>query len=132
MTKQEIFDKVATHLLNQGEKSMNGLECAYRGGYGMSCAIGCLIPNEKYTAGMEKMGLRNPAIVNVLEDNGVDCEVTNYFLLVELMRIHDELNVSDWPTALANLAERFLLNLTVFMVNVKLPVPVPINDLTTI
>ncbi len=47
MTKQEIFDKVATHLLTQNEKALNSVGgCVYRTDKGLKCAVGCLIPVE--------------------------------------------------------------------------------------
>ena len=54
MTHQEIFDKVVTHLFTQGRpaKDEEG-RCAYRGLNKTSCAVGCLIPDEKYTPSLE-------------------------------------------------------------------------------
>jgi hypothetical protein len=51
MTDQEIFDKVALHLLSyakQGFKSVDDRGCLYRNGEGLSCAVGCLIPDDLY------------------------------------------------------------------------------------
>ena len=56
MNQQEIFDKVATHLIAQGKQSLgywDGLEgsdltCSYRGADGTMCAAGCLIPDDEY------------------------------------------------------------------------------------
>lgn len=57
MTNQEIFDKVATHLLSQGKRSaLGGVGCAYRGDGGLQCAIGCLIPDELYRYELEGWG----------------------------------------------------------------------------
>lgn len=59
MTCQEIFDKVATHLFTQGRRAVNPnftLQCQYRTvteDKTLSCAIGCLIPDEVYTTAME-------------------------------------------------------------------------------
>src|SRR5690349_11599184 len=51
MNAQEIFDKVARHLLTQKEQSRDSFSCAYRGvnqnGKILSCAVGCLIPDDK-------------------------------------------------------------------------------------
>ena len=46
MTKQEIFDKVATHLLTQRKPCLVGKTsdgCCYRKGK-LKCAAGCLLP----------------------------------------------------------------------------------------
>ena len=64
MNQQEIFDKVATHLIAQGKQSramlthvlklgakpvaQGGAGCAYRGDGGTMCAAGCLIPDDEY------------------------------------------------------------------------------------
>jgi hypothetical protein len=53
-TQQEIFDKVVEHLFAQGCKSSEygvnvGETCLYRGPNGTKCAIGCLIPDNRYT-----------------------------------------------------------------------------------
>ena len=46
---QELFDKIATHLLTQGARSENSLgKCLYRGEFGRKCAVGCLISDEEY------------------------------------------------------------------------------------
>jgi hypothetical protein len=54
MTKQEIFDTVAIHLIKQGKKSVgDDGNCLYRGPEGLKCAVGCLIPDEVYRPEME-------------------------------------------------------------------------------
>lgn len=53
-TAQEVFDYVADHLLKQGERSLTPTQgCLYRGGRGLSCAVGCLIPDHIYDVNME-------------------------------------------------------------------------------
>lgn len=54
MTPQEIFDTVVTHLSKQGKRSVNiEGDCLYRGPGGLSCAVGCLIPDSEYVHEME-------------------------------------------------------------------------------
>ena len=53
MTKQEIFNTVAKHLLKQGAAAVDGAQCVYRDPSGASCAVGCLIPDEVYDEAME-------------------------------------------------------------------------------
>jgi hypothetical protein len=53
MTNQEIFDFVVRALLKQGRPAYDGNQCRYRTSDGRKCAIGHLIPDEKYTPAME-------------------------------------------------------------------------------
>lgn len=58
MTDQEFFDKTITHLLKQGKQSIvpsASNTCMYRGPDNTSCAIGCHIPDEMYSSGMENL-----------------------------------------------------------------------------
>ncbi|OYU33258.1 hypothetical protein [Novosphingobium sp. PASSN1] len=54
-TNQEIFDTCLAHLRAQGRRSVHpdlGI-CAYRGADNLKCAIGILIPDDKYHPGLE-------------------------------------------------------------------------------
>ena len=57
MKKQEVFNKVAAHLLAQGKPALKGEDCVYRSKDGLKCAIGCLIPDENYTPEMERKSI---------------------------------------------------------------------------
>ena len=58
MTDQELFDKVVTHLRTQGKQSTGSHGgCMYRNAEGLTCAAGCLIPEEFDTAGIEGLPL---------------------------------------------------------------------------
>ena len=89
LTNQEIFNKVATHLFTQGKRSFDKKlkVCAYRNDEGLSCAIGCLIPDELYDPAFE--GRR---IWGLMDEN---YEVKKYFsnvsleLLSKLQGVHD-------------------------------------------
>lgn len=51
MTGQDVFDKVAKHFVTQVVQSELGDEsdtCAYRSPEGLTCAAGCIIPDEHY------------------------------------------------------------------------------------
>lgn len=93
MTKQELFDKVATHLLKQRRVSRltNSGSCAYRGVEGTSCAIGCLIPDELYEKNMEGSSIRilmmhRPDIQELIGKGNVE-------LASRLQRIHDSVSI---------------------------------------
>lgn len=60
--RQRIFDRVVEHLAQQGKPAMTKGTCMYRTEDGLSCAVGCLIPNDKYEPAMENQ--RVGAVLN--------------------------------------------------------------------
>lgn len=106
MTLQEIFDKVYRHLLSQGKQAYDETRpgCVYRSPDGLSCAIGCLIPNSLYYPALEGHGVRNMAIITVLKKAGVIPDIEDYWdyvvLLDNLQKIHDSVFPVDWQEKL--------------------------------
>ena len=95
MTLQEIYDKVRNHMLKQGRRSVisdNSRSCAYRGSGGMMCAVGCLIPDEKYSPDIEGMSAEK------LKEGLFPFPLTQRVrcLLSELQLIHDFREVHKW------------------------------------
>ncbi len=127
MTLQEIFDKVRTHLLTQGEQCAFGGNCKYRGDNGKMCAVGCLIPDALYNPEIEDVGVRvhfqklfrkafggakQKILHNILKEcvPGFYPEETNaaYKLLVDLQNVHDQYeNAGDWPAELRVVAGKY-------------------------
>jgi hypothetical protein len=112
MNKQQIFDKVARHLLKQNAKSRvvetgpdsdETVHCKYRGPDGLMCAVGCLIPDDLYDPKME--GRRAHAILGSLFFDRTGISREDMGLLEALQSIHDNTSVRDWPGHLRNLAE---------------------------
>lgn len=117
MNKQEIFDTVSVHLLRQGKKSMKtlpkvGEACAYRGDGGCMCAIGALIPDDKYDPDMENQtvyGLIDEfpgalAHLGIFAGLGASARWHASFL-AKLQAIHDSTFLpADWPRELAAFA----------------------------
>lgn len=70
MTPQEVFNTVATHLFEQGEMAYDGSKesCMYRTDDGLKCAVGCLVPDETYSLGMEYQGVFR--LIDNAEDRG--------------------------------------------------------------
>lgn len=99
-TAQEVFDKVANHLLTQNKKSIDeGLdECLYRSPDGLKCAIGCLIPDDMYKEEMEGAYIHFRA------------KEEHEKLLRELQQLHDRKHPKQWRTALAVLATKHKLS----------------------
>lgn len=124
MTKQALFNKVAQHLLTQQKKAATRSgTCMYRTQTGLSCAIGCLIPDNKYDKSFEGVGI---------DDTFWDCEEDLEFvrdmrkimraaglvkaqtkLASELQNVHDFYSVKQWPQELERVAEEFGLKSTI-------------------
>ena len=67
-TDQEIFNKVAAHLIKQGRQAKANFSCLYRAPDGCKCAIGVLIPDDKYDPRMEEHGIRE-LIIGFSQEN---------------------------------------------------------------
>lgn len=99
-TRQEIFDIVSAHLLTQNEKSVvvahNGVsQCKYRGPRGLKCAIGVLIPDEKYDPSWEGRSMHAPDIVfSLTRACGIRPDDGSF--ASSLQQIHDSYDVCAW------------------------------------
>jgi hypothetical protein len=112
MSINEIFYKVEKHLLKQNKQAMVRNRCKYRTSSGLSCAVGCLIPDEMYT--------------NKLENRDVSCLPSDVLtpiigvqftrrerklhLLDDLQEMHDNILPEKWPTVLAAIKNAFNIN----------------------
>ena len=106
MTNQELFDTVSAHLLKQNERSASGNgECLYRGPSGLKCAIGCLIPDDRYTPDLEGV---NACGDQVSQAAGLDS--TNTDLVRHLQILHDEKDVYTWHEELKLLGKEYGLD----------------------
>lgn len=104
MDNQELFNRVAKHLLTQGKKSINPAtnRCMYRAPDGCSCAIGCLIPDEAYSGAIED---KSSSHEFVRKAAGLTEE--NSDLARKLQGVHDSYLVSFWDSQLGIVAESF-------------------------
>ena len=135
LSPQEIFDRVAQHLVTQGMRSMTmnpensdlPAICSYKNPDGLKCAVGVLIPDAVYAPEMEGRAI---CTVSRLFDSGYAEEGTNLLgqalldvgvdirdenvsaLLQRLQDIHDEGEVSLWPEALKAAADDYRLTYT--------------------
>ncbi len=105
---QTMFNKVYTHLLTQKAKAKDGQVCMYRDRKGRSCAVGCLIPDNRYRPQFE--GNRVDHDVNIAEAADIQ-GYQEMNLATALQNIHDNFTVDEWPSALAR--EAGFLGLTV-------------------
>ena len=127
MNTQEIFDKVASHLLTQNVRSPFGGSCLYRAPNGNMCAVGCLISKEVYDAQnytdaddnvvnrLEGAGIRSIRVRGSVEDSiGRTLDDPELRLLMDLQGMHDRLGPEDWPARMQKFADRYdLSNLVV-------------------
>lgn len=115
MTNQQIFDRVAKHLLKQGARALetDGSGSVYYAENGNRCAIGCLIPKGRYAPEIEHCAVddlrfRFPGYLEAIFGSRVS---RNMPLLEELQRVHDMTEPSEWAGELAKTACKFGLKL---------------------
>lgn len=101
-TKEQVFDQVAKHLLQQQKKSLSkgGSTCFYRGADGLKCAAGSLIGDEEYEKHMEGLSWTGLAIEGLVPSKHLD-------LISHLQGIHDNSDVEDWENELTEVAKDF-------------------------
>lgn len=110
--KQEIFDKVAKHLLTQKVRCVDKQGCCvyFNVETNMKCAAGCLIPDRDYSEYFER-GAVDYYIIN---------KITNFFknsgyskneieLVQELQELHDWFRPKTWKKRLRLIAKEHSL-----------------------
>lgn len=120
LIEQSVFDRVAKHLLKQNEQSIKIISdgqsspvCMYKGPNGLKCAIGCLIPEDRYDPSFELQSVNNPAIMMMLEDV-FQFEHSIYALgfLNDLQLLHDSNTPDMWSHELMYFAGQHQLHTT--------------------
>lgn len=114
MNSQEIFDKVAEHLLTQNCRSVKkdalGMyPCVYRTTEGLKCAIGCLIPEELYDPLMEGLPVET-LLRGFIELREYVPEVS---LAKSLQTVHDLHPPEAWRDELKSVAWQYRLSTVV-------------------
>ena len=110
MSMSKIFYKVKKHLLQQGERSTDGIVCQYRGPNGLSCAVGCLMTDGMYSVHLERNDVTNSTSIKALTPIiGVHHykRTMKLELLTMLQRLHDVVPVSNWSIKLDEIQEKF-------------------------
>jgi hypothetical protein len=103
-TKREVFDIVKNHLLTQNKRSVDEYgRCMYRAPDGSKCAIGCLIPDERYKPELEKLAAYSNEVLASLEGVLSDEESGWGMFLNSLQSVHDNYHVHDWSRQLAKI-----------------------------
>lgn len=113
-TAQEVFNRVALHMLKQNAKSTNmglltadaqpAMLCLYRGKDSLgSCAAGCLIADDEYNQKFE-----GKTWSGMVDRKWVPPQHVS--LIRKLQNVHDGSSVEDWPRKLAEVAKEFSLD----------------------
>jgi hypothetical protein len=114
LTPKDIYERVSAHLLAQQAVSEDDDgSCRLRGAHGRKCAIGSLVRDEVYEAGLEGVGIsyyrhaHDGNLLRALYASNVNAYDPNIIdLLMELEQIHDDAGVDEWPHLLAMLGKR--------------------------
>lgn len=88
VTGQSLFDKIVGHLFTQGRQSRRDVSrtsCAYRGADGSACAVGCVIPDDRYTPSIESRAVYAEEVREVVPE--IEPHMN---LLAALQRVHDD------------------------------------------
>ena len=110
MNAQEVFNKVAEHLLTQKAPAIDPDSdcCVYRAPDGKMCAVGCLISDEEYKPEFEQDG-----IGRIINKGFLPNLKEHESLLLELQRVHDSSNGSFWKDDLIEVSKLFNLDMSV-------------------
>lgn len=113
MTHQEIYNVVLFGLRKQGVASVEpGKGCRYRGPNGAKCAVGMLIPDDKYHWEIETLGTSDDKVQACLPF-AMDSMV--HHLLSMLQSAHDmdfRQSKEEWEIRMKNIAEQYNLEYT--------------------
>lgn len=106
-TEQELFDRVAIHLLSQKARSLPlGVGgCRYRGAGNRKCAMGIFIPDDQYSLTMEGSSVASELVWPVL---GMPEALLR--LAVRLQGVHDACDVPRWPEVLRRIGDAYGLS----------------------
>lgn len=107
MKIEDIFLTVAKHLLTQNAKaySVEQEMFMYRGPGNTKCAVGCLIPDDKYQEELEDVSVHEQTVLSTL--GYLDIDQDKYGLLQSLQTIHDYDEVDEWEKELYYLGEDY-------------------------
>ena len=115
-SRQVTYNRIVNHLRRQGAKAecreltTGVLACLYRTPDGRRCAVGCLIPDNRYDPAFEQTGIggmneadneRDNDVTLLMEELGHDLD-----LLIEFQGIRDTRGVEEWEQEFRKLAER--------------------------
>lgn len=102
LTFQEAFDKVVDCLADQGGPSIDlstgTPSCRYRGPDGRRCAVGCVLPDDKYDSSFEGVRVSNifvaRSLVGVIEEIGGGLAYANQRGVIFMSNLQDAHDLS--------------------------------------
>jgi len=104
------------HLSNQKEAAVEKTGCKYRTTRGLKCAIGCLIPDYKYSTRFE--GINVSSLLSEVPNLARDMYISpkhSLELLIQLQLAHDvtlaRRGITEWLEAMELIAARFNLEM---------------------
>jgi len=110
---------MARHLAKQGEPCVDvvGGQCRYRNGDGLRCAVGALIPDDRYFDEMDTHEDGSGMTAKHLFDNHLeavrdDCQQADRSLVYRMQEIHDCVVPGGWKEACLQVAEQHRLDPT--------------------
>jgi len=114
--RQTLFDTAARGLIEQGEPALDPdtehTRCMYRTPHNnLKCAVGMLIPDEKYDRSFEYKNLRD-----VITETGI-ATLDDAQFLSDMQGAHDQhytVSFSSWRTEMFEVAKKYDLNTNVF------------------
>lgn len=84
---------------------MSGRRCRYRGDNGTKCAVGHLIPDDKYSPSFEGHPCVDGPVADLLVSLGYDPDFCD-----ELRNVHDNSPAERWSEWFGNIASRYGLS----------------------
>ena len=111
MDNQQAFTQIKNHLLTQNQRAEIDGTCQYRmetDNHVLTCAVGCLIPDELYREDMESTTIKN--LVSYYTKLGEYFQGIDLDLLHDLQMIHDQHDIDTWPLLLKDVATKWELD----------------------
>ena len=115
--KQAIFNHVVEHAIEQNQRATDTFDkrCYYRTTNGLSCFVGCLIPDELYVVDYENCDAislveSDLPLIKKLRD------ADKYFLR-DLQIVHDDYHVDLWRRKLIGIATERNLDIPIVLLS---------------
>lgn len=106
MTNEELINKCMDGIIAQGERSMIGTGCVYRGPRGLKCAAGHALEDRFYSVSMEHNPCFDPTVWAALLASGVSDDQKD--LMTDMQNIHDLNTPATWPLAKIQLLNQYV------------------------